>query len=741
MFEEAKEKTALMVDVQERIQSNLEKHQKITNGINFNPTAEIEIQDLVFEKIVRFGGSGGCVFPERKYKIFSFKFGSGNKDDFLITNPDIDIPKGFHELNIKPYNDIEDLREKIQDFKQENFIKASKVFGYDKEKSGELSFEDFLITKHKEFPRFYSLANAINSKDFKNIKLDLSTLGYLLTGNIELDHKLVLYALMNFPEVEKRKLEPFEVMPYNPHGIYLTLTKTGKTTTFGKVGDIVESATASNLLGFGTADKRHIGFLNNKTESVSIDEITEEKSSDSKDKLATFLERGEIKISKGIGTNCKGWSTVNILGNIKSEENDKFENINEFKSVIERYISNFEALGSRLGLLVYDYGIKSRTGRMLNSRFEKENRLILKELKESLRKPFTSIINNDYIQDWLNLEHDTEYIDKLQSLRGKADDEDLRIFLKSHIQSNNHVRGGALRLAVMHNLKDVLSFEEQNHKFPQNTIMALLKDAKEFYELIKDQNLRSIENIISDYSLIDTDELHIQKLENEKDYIKYFLFNVFDLALEYEEELLPFSLLEANYINIKKKLKLDKNKDMYHTFKRVLKQIMKSKAKNLAIFEKYGLKYFSTPLEALKVSNPVLFSKYKMYWDDNKLGDKGDKGDTEIIRDKGDTIQLKDTKKEIKKEKDTHKSDIPLSLISPQTQETPKNKEFSKIDETIDLHQAIKEIMPLMKKTNKNDRLKIGDLLRAYPKNLHLDIHSWLMSKYKTNDDGEVWRP
>lgn len=444
--------------------------------------------------------SGGIIFIRTTTRYYS-----GQKDISLIAKDwtvDLlkkDDKKALHLI----FKEIQEhLRKGWGLNLKHNF--TTKVDGQFKDALFEFIMNLKTFQKSREFPLFYEEENffeveKITKEEYDNIK----SYGFYNGGWYDdLIRDIWPMYWYNFDYVPL-------LSNYSPHTILVTKTKSGKTALamnflLRSVTDIVadgKNITLAGLLGFSTSNETNPGLLNYVKGTAFIDEI-QDSDKEAAQGLLTFLEYGIALVLKGKAPVLTKYSnTFVFMGNRKIAE-DMEAGFLQFLNLINE---NTEALGSRMGVVVYRDDIKDARAD------ERYSDLVLQEqyfkkavaLRKVVSKWFLTLLSQPEIRSWLNKEFDQEYLQQLDRIIETAKTTKVKTFIKAHKSAYKHLRGGALRLALYDEnlllrylnkeevpVADIISVAEDKYSFLKYTNLA---------SFIKMSHIHADETIIKEY--------------------------------------------------------------------------------------------------------------------------------------------------------------------------------------------------------------------------------------------------
>ena len=445
--------------------------------------ANFVVDKLAYQRGKAVFGAFETRSNEVLYNIFRTTFFIGEKKKFCLTINSSDLREGDAEHYLMPLKHSMHLYELFLNNppEQEFLIEvASKDLKYSKKQIDEIiktgSLFDFLVDEDKKNldAIFYCLSYGVDENamlglsndDAKKIVDDYITLG------LEVDSKVVLAFEPDFfvPDVVETDFRTYQY--YNPHKFVFTGTKAAKTSISSRIGHNAIRSTAKNLLGFATGDEINRGTLHNNIYPYYLDEMQEDDSKSLYGKLLSFMELGNVNIDVGKKSiTCRGLSTLTFLGNPKDDVGNNYQQqqlnsdnlsdieiVNQFNTTLNLITNNYAALGSRIGIVIFDPNTKrvSGTAKYLGKNYDD---LLAKFefLRYVTSKKFSILLKDDKVLEFLNTRFDDNYVQMLLELSAKAEIKSLKDFLNGNVDSFRHLNGFALRMAALEMLGDVIN--------------------------------------------------------------------------------------------------------------------------------------------------------------------------------------------------------------------------------------------------------------------------------------------
>lgn len=489
----------------------------------------VDVKTLLYEKIEIKEGNGSQ-YQEIIAQLFSGSYAKGTFPIYIIATPSQDIHIGndqllylkpasaqeirnfFHPLNEKEAREISRILGNILSEQGRN------ISGNESEKLAEL------INLHQQSSVFYIPTLPIPKEDLINRKDLPELIEAALTDGCEKDWHIIYISKILLPTVmgDITILSPEEVMYAAPHMIVITNSKTGKTTTFGKVGYIEERPTPAHLLGFSTAKDKVTGGIHQRTKATIVDGVEELAEDEEVARgFLNLMERGRAKVSRGKGIVVITYSTIVFTSNPIIEEGQSSPSdrniyaLNDFLKMIHR---NAGAIGSRIGVFVFDMGMQRVTK---SGQFDRETQRELKKLVASLQQvlkiSFTALLHHPKIDKWLKDEDEKikRYKKELEEIASTLTNFPIvEQFIKGHMDAYSHIKGAAMRAAFMDFVPDMIKIEKMED-LSDALVEKVLEKAEIHLEIILQMNLdsfRRLTGLTQDKKIMD--KLMELRLEN-----------------------------------------------------------------------------------------------------------------------------------------------------------------------------------------------------------------------------------
>lgn len=314
---------------------------------------------------------------------------------------------------------------------------------------------------------------------------------------------------------------------YSPHKFLYTNSKAGKSTTADLLGTRAERTTVSNLLGFSTSDEVNYGSMDGDVLPRYLDEVQEEKSDKTYGKLLGVMECGHVRIDVGKKSiTCDTHSSLNFLGNpsedVEEYAKSEVELVQKLEDTIKKITTNCEALGSRVGVFVFDSKFEVVSGVACSAEEREQLTAAVTSIRELSSAAFSKLFLDEKILSFLNEEFSPQYLKKLGVFIDHINLLTIKSFLRGQRNSYRHLNGAALRLACVKHIRELVSGDVD--------VDSLIACARERLRELQELNLRSYERLISSGVDSALRTLYKQRFEEETDYMKVLLRAIFSYA-------------------------------------------------------------------------------------------------------------------------------------------------------------------------------------------------------------------
>ncbi len=481
-------------------------------------------------------------------KLSKYVTSNANYPIAVVTPGHIHLPEGEIELYIRP--SIELLKDKsplsshicdAETFKGvvlRDELRIESIEKLEGEKSRDLSCEEmwnnFLSTG-----RVFEVTTPVPLDELNNIKNIETVIELALTDGLTKDSGLVTFMKTHIPKPDPSDISPGEYMPYAPNGIIVTNTKVGKSTTAQRISpNVVNRPTAPNLLGFSTADETHVGLLDGQVDTCFVDEYTENVDENVSNGLLSYMETGTTKTARGHGIEARGYAPIVFMGNPKIEGVSEYDLLDYFRNNINQITNNPQALGSRIGFLVFDNAMDRALGAPYNRDVSMKALMVLKTLQIAFNSQFTDLFKNPEVLKWLNTPFEDWYVKSLTEAENKSSLIQVKEFISGLKEAHRHVRGAAIHIAFVESYEVLLASENLK-------IQDFLEKAEHWYQYLCLHTVQTLNQIVS----IKLDNATYRKiLDSALEYIKLFTKTTF--FHEFETNMLPLDSFEDKYAEI-----------------------------------------------------------------------------------------------------------------------------------------------------------------------------------------------
>jgi len=558
------------------IEREAEKFKELINKDETKREAtEVQIIERVYDHVEKYTAPNTYFRPV--YSIYSFKTGNGNTPYFLIRKPYNRINKGKANLYLET-KDQKDLREfvssrpkpiPIKQMAKEVGIRLTKENNTAKE-TIEL-VQDLVEYNTEVEPIFYTDCLPIKEEELKELTDEQATeyINDYLTDGLQKDENLMLLFKSDLLQASFEVIRrPNHYQQYNDHKLIYTNSKTGKTSTAQKSGEVSENSSIANLLGYATADKIKEGTLNEQTKPFAIDEVQGNKEEELYGHLLTVMEQGKTTIMKGkINLETKTLSSIKFMGNPPRTEEDNPESLSNtlqdalllqsLEDALRKITRNTKAFSTRIATTLYSNNIMETEGTGFAPEKSEEIQAYVHTITELLKKPYSELFNNKEVRNWLNTKHTKEYIELLElvinGIEGEEEDKiNIRNYIRGQTANYRHLRGQALKLAV---LEKPMSFMRGDV-----SVKELLKIAEDKANQLRYINLESFKAMRNSFSALFDTKFREQVLKNAPKHIKVLLRAVSNWQEQAEEkeklltkeELKPFVIDAMHEFNEKR---------------------------------------------------------------------------------------------------------------------------------------------------------------------------------------------
>jgi hypothetical protein len=509
--------TSLFEDLQNLKQQKEEALQTQTTKIIESKTVESTLDNIkgfrsktqfvckgLLREIIETKEINGAVKNKCIGKIFEILPGHGNLTNLLITTPEKNIETGVTE-NYIGYYAKKELSLFLKSCDEEDIKAIAKKIGINtkegEEPVGDKKLKKTILEKQKNKKCLLTIIPPVAIEELRKYGDISSIINKAITGGLNKSPLLVRAYLATFGKIESLN-HNHHLMKFQPHGILITGTKTGKSTTTNRIGKNHDKIKLAGALGFATADKKEQGAFHNATNVQGIDELKDVQDSNICQRFLDYMENGKFTNTSGIRSECIGCHPIFFQSNPKglgdlTPDSEYFDNYDKnrksafnFIEIISKVTDNFLAMGSRLGIILYRPEIAGCTGTPLKQSDDEKVLSLYHFIQDCASSDYTNIFEDETIRNWLWEEYGEKQRQILDALIRKTDVSDLKDFIRGHKESYRHVKGAGLNLAFVQQLPTVILGKDINYEI-------LLDDAKDYFRQVFDENIQSLQLLVS----------------------------------------------------------------------------------------------------------------------------------------------------------------------------------------------------------------------------------------------------
>ena len=258
------------------------------------------------------------------YKLFQFTDGAGRTPKYILEKPTktLQLTELGYSLRIIPTETLE----KDYERPEQNVLKKIAGKWNVQVRDGRIPLTSNeiwsnILAEHSEIPLFFEVVLPLGDAEIEKIKkwsTDkwLETVKDYLSAGAEIDNRIlyILRGLLPSPTFEKLTYE--QVARYNPHGVMVLNSGTGKTTSFHRVGEVYTRASLSRMLGYSGSQDTYEADLNGRVKPTVFDDIQEARDENIFSGLLAYEEDGCSKVGLGARTVVtKGASSLHYIAN------------------------------------------------------------------------------------------------------------------------------------------------------------------------------------------------------------------------------------------------------------------------------------------------------------------------------------------------------------------------------------------------------------------------------------------
>ncbi len=564
-------------------------------NIKVIPETKVKINSLIYQglDIIKLKP---ILIKEEKYNLYKTSLGEGQKDCFIITDPEEHLTLGTQNLSLKTLN-FEILFKKYCNEKKRTLPDSFVIF----DKKLTEHYKSMAETEQKSYnseeilkceftqrndidyiPFFFEKIDPIETEELIEIikKKGFETiLNDFLLENGQIDKTIKYIFRINMVCYGNKYNE--DVSKYQNHSLIITNTKTGKTTQLEKhTNNKYDNARASRLLGYSTADKTFEGDIQHNHDLIVLDDMTSSSyEADILDHLPSILENGKAKIGKGKQTLNVECSSQFILTTNAKDLIQTEDLVLEFRNIINKLGEVPQRLGSRWGCILFGNNFdKARINKnkqvKLNKIEIKNNSLITKQIFRCINNYLIKLLDENKIIDFLETQNQNyENLIKDITINQNNFTGDIKEFWKSTQEGYRHQRGFALKQGVLdyfleeeNNLINLINDELNISDESLNKIIEL---SEENLQLLNDINYNSLKKILDCQT---SEEKYLLNRYNSlsRDYVKSLIKGAYSYVnknIDRLEKLIPLILLNGY---------LDKEEQNYNRISRIKEKLPKT---------------------------------------------------------------------------------------------------------------------------------------------------------------------
>ncbi len=614
--------------------------------------SEVEIIKPYCDMVVESDGVGGVRVFDKLNTYWECKPGINTASFYLQSNPKLNFHLGINRLCLMPM-DLEDVESSVfmlpasklkgmfkkQELVVKEFNKSGEYVVINPAKADVELIKDEIRDKMskqtlyvKEVPRIPIEYQELirDSFDWKDLLND-----YFLNEGWHVDPVIINIMKSNLIRFDRFTVPVNKIMKYNPHGFVITNSKTAKTTLADKIGTKIDDASGSGLLGFSTANESHRGTLHGTSGLIALDEKgTWDAGVYSY--LFGSLENGIARIDKG-KNRIENHTMATILSLLNPPERDyaegdqyvenqdpqtklidnrsRTEAAHSFERVIGKETTNPEALGSRMGILLFNIGLSTshKLCDITQENLEK-NEAIIQHVLDQTQEKVTQLFFAEPIQQWLNRPI-KKYANSIRKSISKIGVSTIikRVW-KGQMNAFRHNRGYGLKMSLLDNLWSI--WQEDSVLNNEELIGKIILDAQEWTKYLCELNLESLNNFVeADKAMGDLMQEMYATLR--KKYLLPILYGyAFMCTADEDKKFLsvPIRTLQSTHELVALDESLSSVYGSYTNWREVKRRLDSSKS--LSRFNKeisiiYGIEFVNNEEDYIQVSDPQKFAAFK----------------------------------------------------------------------------------------------------------------------------------
>jgi hypothetical protein len=497
------------------------------------------------------------------YKVYKMSFGSGNDHRYIMAIDDAISYANQKNIYLKILS-----KDKLELFLN-NLPPAEKIMKMlNIGKNG--VFKDLeelkeLIIKRQSGKNvlLYEIVAGVNEKALLEISNEQGhkIIYDYITMGFDVDEIIVTDFLSDIMIPNPQLIDSNRFMKYNPHGInYTFTTKAGKTHIAERTSIRFDNVTTFALMGGGTGNTQREGELKDSILPIRIDEVQEDPRKDSMGKILSLMELGYANVAQGMKelVTMNSWSSIHFMGNPKGELEEKFKTemklndyagfdlLNRFENTLQKVSTNYPALGSRFGFIIFLDNIQPVSGKMVSINTEKTLYALMDTIRKTTSDTYTKLYLDDEIVTWLEQEYSSDYITKVKQAREVTKLASIREFLREYGKSYRHLRGKALKIACTYFVADLMSGKIDKKK--------LLLEADKVMQLLQNICINSIFHLASVSSKTDASSIIKVRFEKFPLHLKALILASVMVGVKTQKNRLSSLEVEEQFITVLAKL-------------------------------------------------------------------------------------------------------------------------------------------------------------------------------------------
>jgi hypothetical protein len=306
------------------------------------------------------------------------------------------------------------------------------------------------------------------------------------------------------------------------------------------------------------------------------------------------MERGTTKTARGHGITANGYAPTVFMGNPKIDGVSEYELLDYFRNNINQITNNPQALGSRLGFLIFDKDMDEALGTPFDHEISMKSLKVIRTLQEAFKNQFSQLFRNREIREWLNIPFQDWYLISLNEVADKSNLNEVKEFISGLNNAHKHVRGTALHIAFVESYETLITRESLD-------IQEFLENCSHWYQYLLSHTVQTLNRIIS----IKLDDLvYVKILDSAPDYIKLFVKTSF--LGDLDSGMLPLDGFETKYTQNAS------SSGKYINFGNLKNTLLKNKTKTCELLKRFGLKLTDyNGIVLIGVTNKELYQVFR----------------------------------------------------------------------------------------------------------------------------------